>query len=79
MNLGKKYWMLVPHWMPPPILGEKILQYKIKNSTGADQDDFKNALVAPYGGWATHFPTRKGKKRLGNILAPKHNRYSTIK
>ena len=51
--------------------GEKILQHKIKKSTGADQEAFKAALVELYGSWATNFPTRKGKNRLGNILSSK--------
>lgn len=51
--------------------GEKILQYKIKKSTGTEQDAFKSDLIALYEGWATNFPTRKGKKRIGNILSSK--------
>lgn len=51
--------------------GEKILQHKIKNSTGADQAAYKTSLVELYGKWADNFPTRKGKSRLGNILSAK--------
>lgn len=51
--------------------GEKILQYKIKKSTGEEQDAHKAGLVDLYQKWATNFPTRKGKNRIGNILSSK--------
>ena len=51
--------------------GEKILQNKIKNSSGAEQEAFKNTLIELYQAWGDNFPTRKGKNRIGSILSSK--------
>ena len=51
--------------------GEKILEHKIKNSTGADQLAFVKDLITIYEGHNTHFsskfPLGKSKAEIGNL------------
>lgn len=52
-------------------LGERILKHKIKNSTSAEQESFKEDLINLYDKWIVNFPNRKGVSKIGSILSKK--------
>jgi tetratricopeptide (TPR) repeat protein len=69
-------WLLVLNECPKLNLaiysyGERILKHKIKNSSGEDQQSYKNDLISLYDKWIINFPNRKGVSKIGNILSTK--------
>ena len=49
----------------------KILKHKIKNSSGSEQQSFKEDLIGLYDQWIINFPKRKGVSKIGSILSTK--------
>ena len=69
-------WILVLNECPKLNLaiysyGERILKYKIKNSTNEEQQSFKKDLISLYDDWIINFPERKGISKVGSILSTK--------
>lgn len=69
-------WLLVLNECPKLNLaiysyGERILKHKIKNSSGSEQQSFKEDLIGLYDKWIINFPKRKGVSKIGNILSTK--------
>ncbi len=51
--------------------GEKILESKIANASASEKQAYVNDLMKLYDEWLTHFPSRKGVRQEGKILADK--------
>lgn len=51
--------------------GERILKDRLKNAAAADKPAVQKDLIDLYDGWITHFPTSKGKSKVGDILSSK--------
>ena len=69
-------WLLVLNDCPKLNLaiysyGERILKHKIKNSTGNQQESYKEDLINLYDKWIVNFPNRKGVSKIGSILSTK--------
>jgi len=69
-------WLLVLNECPKLNLaiysyGERILKHKIKNSSGSEQQSFKEDLIGLYDQWIINFPKRKGVSKIGSILSTK--------
>ena len=69
-------WLLVLNECPKLNLaiysyGERILKHKIKNSSGSEQQSFKEDLIGLYDKWIINFPKRKGVSKIGSILSTK--------
>ena len=69
-------WLLVLNECPKLNLaiysyGERILKHKIKNSSGTEQQSFKEDLIGLYDQWIINFPKRKGVSKIGSILSTK--------
>ena len=75
-DIAYETWLLVLNECPKLNLaiysyGERILKHKIKNSSGEDQQSYKNDLISLYDKWIINFPNRKGVSKIGNILSTK--------
>ena len=51
--------------------GERILKDRIKNATPEDKAVAEQELINLYDAWITHFPTKKGVNKVGDILSSK--------
>ena len=53
------------------VYGERILKDRLKNSPETEKINRQNDLLKLYDDWVQYFPTKKGRKDIGNILSAK--------
>ena len=49
------------------VYGERILKDRLKNSPETEKIDRQNDLLKLYDDWVQYFPTKKGRKDIGNL------------
>lgn len=51
--------------------GERILKHRLKNTTPSDKSAREQDLLNLYADWINYFPSKKGVKKVGDILSSK--------